>query len=415
MTGLLLDQAEPVVPFGMTVIAQQRGLVSGSRLLPQANRLEHTTAESENSRGLARGWGGGHETILRLDRASLQLPVGWNGTVRKPCCHSGQLRVLSWGSLARQRLTCFRGQSTATSELGCSFERMLLRRKGKLKKCGGLLQRLRSRRQQSVLIAGLARSGTTALFYKLKAAMPPDTCCLFEPPEFDPLRVAGARRILAKVILTHAKMESFDHFKKKILIVRGPRDRIVSGSLYRVYDQPQFCADEAKVAEYMGKLREKEANPKSVSMVELIQLCDRLTGKGISSPREAPNLLVEFQRANPDYFIYKYEDLVLGRFDALSRYLAIDLSPETARVPEDKSRVGRTKDSGSWRNWFLPEDVAHYRPLLEPSMDYFGYGDDWALAAEPTIAHEHASAYLARLVAERRSKEERRLKELKTP
>jgi hypothetical protein len=37
-----------------------------------------------------------------------------------------------------------------------------------------------------IVIFGLAKSGTTALFYKIKNSLPPDTVCLFEPRSFDP-------------------------------------------------------------------------------------------------------------------------------------------------------------------------------------------------------------------------------------
>jgi hypothetical protein len=277
----------------------------------------------------------------------------------------------------------------------------------------GLRRRVFPVPQRSVLIAGPAKSGTTALFYKLKAAMPPETRCLFEPRKFDPSRVAKARDVLAKVILANTDMESFNSFTKKILLVRDPRDRIVSGCLYRVYNRPEFCSDENKVAEFVAKLREKETAPRSVSMLELIALCKRL-GPPNNSRDPSKNSLVEFHRDNPDYFIFRYEDLVLGHFGSLSQYLGIRLSSETAQVPEALSRVGRSKDRGQWRHWFTPEDIEHFRPLLKPLMDCFGYEDDWTLAANPVIAPEHASSYLLRLVAERRARDKARDEKSKT-
>jgi hypothetical protein len=270
----------------------------------------------------------------------------------------------------------------------------------------GLLRRVFSAPQRSVLIAGIARSGTTALFYKLKTAMPPATRCLFEPREFDPSRVSKAQDVLAKVILANTDMESFSSFTKKILLVRDPRDRIVSGCLYRVYNWPEFCSDETKVAEFVAKLRDKEAAPQSVSMLELIALCDRL-GKPPRNPEHRTKTsLAAFHRDNPDYFTFRYEDLILGHFDSLSRYLGIQLSAETAQVPEERSRVGRSKESGQWRDWFTPADVEYFRPRFKPLMDCFGYEDDWTLAANPVVAPEHASSYLLRLVAERRARDQ---------
>lgn len=51
-----------------------------------------------------------------------------------------------------------------------------------------------------IVIFGLAKSGTTALFYKIKNSLPPDTVCLFEPRSFDP-RAVKKKRI--KSLLSH--------------------------------------------------------------------------------------------------------------------------------------------------------------------------------------------------------------------
>jgi hypothetical protein len=51
-----------------------------------------------------------------------------------------------------------------------------------------------------VVINGLAKSGTIALFFTIKQAMPPDTRHLFEPKRFD----AGMRaetNVLAKILI----------------------------------------------------------------------------------------------------------------------------------------------------------------------------------------------------------------------
>ena len=256
--------------------------------------------------------------------------------------------------------------------------------------------------QQSVLIAGLAKSGTTALFYKIKEVMPADTYCMFEPKQFDATEAAGKDSLLAKVLLVGTEPETFNHFKKKILIVRDPRDRIVSGALYRVFNAPEFCKNEAKVAEFVDALCKKEASPSSVSTLELIQLGDRLIGtEHLPLIADAVKTLVTFRRAHPDFFIYRYDDLVLGKFDELSRYLGIELSDEKPTVAAELSRVTRTQGSGDWQHWFAAEDVAYFRPLLESYMRELGYDDDWILASEPYIAPVHASEYVTQIVKDR--------------
>lgn len=82
-----------------------------------------------------------------------------------------------------------------------------------------------------IVIFGLAKSGTTALFYKIKNSLPPDTVCLFEPRSFDPRAVKKKRiksllshrrepDVLAKVLPFRphdpADVDSFSHFERLI-------------------------------------------------------------------------------------------------------------------------------------------------------------------------------------------------------
>src|SRR5215210_8065320 len=133
-----------------------------------------------------------------------------------------------------------------------------------------------------VVIYGLAKSGTTALFYLVKGALAPDAVCLFEPRAFDPralrprqlARLLGRVRepdVLAKVLPFRpsepADAASFSGFDKQILIVRDPRDRVVSRLLYGVYDSTFYRRDE-ELAAFVGLLKRKEAGPRSVSVRE---------------------------------------------------------------------------------------------------------------------------------------------------
>ena len=94
-----------------------------------------------------------------------------------------------------------------------------------------------------IVIYWLAKSGTMALFYKLKNSLPPDLICLFEPRSFAPSvlkqrgfrALLGRRRepdVLAKVLpfrpAAPADVDSFSAFDKQILLVRDPRDRLIS-------------------------------------------------------------------------------------------------------------------------------------------------------------------------------------------
>ncbi len=67
----------------------------------------------------------------------------------------------------------------------------------------------------------------------------------------------------------------------------------------------------------------------------------------------------------------------------------------------------RTRGYGDWKNWFTAEDVAFFRPLLDDYVRLAGLPDDWELAATPTVPPEFASAYVRRIVDEKRHERSR--------
>jgi hypothetical protein len=104
----------------------------------------------------------------------------------------------------------------------------------------------------------------------------------------------------------------------------------------------------------------------------------------------------------PEWFVFKYEDLVDQRFSALSSYLGRKITP-AADLPREDRVKARTKSYGDWRNWFTEADVETFAPLYTPYMKATGYDpNDWALSAEPTIDPRAASEYMQRISSEGR-------------
>jgi hypothetical protein len=103
------------------------------------------------------------------------------------------------------------------------------------------------------LIVGIARSGTSALYFKLKQALPETTWCLYEPPCFDSSDPGGSPSVLAKIVIGppgEFDYTSFRDFDKKIMIVRDPRDNVVSRVLYGPCATEVFRRDKAKIARF---------------------------------------------------------------------------------------------------------------------------------------------------------------------
>jgi hypothetical protein len=256
-----------------------------------------------------------------------------------------------------------------------------------------------------VVVVGLGKSGTSALVYAIRSAMPADTQLLFEPRAFVALHSAN---VAAKVLL-HPKfpMEQafYRQFDRIVLLVRDPRDLLVSKALYRMFNAKAIQSDPAKLDRYLDLLRAKEADPRSVSLTRINRLFQDLVGPTLHSDEGLGRMLsdaVAFHEAYPDCFVFRYEDMVEGRFGPLAQHLSLSADAMRPQVPATLSRVVRSRRAGNWRDWFCLEDVLHYRPLLAAYMSRYGYADDWTLASDPVIRPEECSEYVLRLVRERR-------------
>lgn len=260
-----------------------------------------------------------------------------------------------------------------------------------------------------IVIFGLSKSGTTALFYKIKESLPPDTCLLFEPRRFTP---QVSDHVLAKVLpfkLTDPpEVESFGCFEKQILIVRDPRDRLISKLLYSVYDS-RFVNQDRKVKSFIESLRRKEADSQSVSVQQLLETFAKLNGEEFSLAgwsrdyrQHSIQIPMEFHDQRPSLSLFRYEDLIDQRLEALEEFLGLKLKQGEVSVEPGFERVTRTKSYGNWRDWFTANDVAWLHPLLEPYLQRYYPEADWTLAPTPLIHSAHSSEYVARIVNERR-------------
>jgi hypothetical protein len=253
------------------------------------------------------------------------------------------------------------------------------------------------------LIVGIARSGTTALYFKLKQALPGSTWCLYEPAHFDPSDPGGSPNVLAKILIgapDKSHYATFRQFDKKVMMVRDPRDNIVSRILYRPCGTEAFRRDKAKIAVFIDALLCKESDPHSISVVALIDLFRRLNcSDGPVRSTATHDLALDFHRANNDFLVYTYEDFIAGRYATIEDYLDIALPGGEADVTAQYEHVVRTKMANDWKNWFTAEDVEYFRPRLAAFMHAYGYPDDWALAAEPHISPAHGSEFVRRSIA----------------
>jgi len=279
-----------------------------------------------------------------------------------------------------------------------------------------------------VIITGQGRSGTTALFYAFKKAMPRRTKCFFEPKGFELDDKLLGENILVKILFRNAtRYGSYEEssrpvfqfdcrgvnfFDKKIFIVRDPRDRLISQLLYSVWTEGSL-KDADKVSGFVKLLENKEKTPKSVSFASIINSRIALSKEALtfqdwlSRCAAFYDFSLQFGATNPDFLVFHYEKLVTGRFDLLERYTGLKFS-KNINVEDAYRRVVRTKNAGDWKNWFLEEDVHLFRPIFEKYMRCYGYGSDWTLNSTPHIDPLHASKFVKKLMADRKCFDKRR-------
>ncbi len=250
-----------------------------------------------------------------------------------------------------------------------------------------------------ILVVGLPKSGTTILTYRIAGARD-DVVVEFEPPEGpDPDLAASAATIVTKKLVGSQtlNLDDFADYDRKIWICRDPRDFLVSQSLYRWHrDQPPTDEDRKGFAEALDMIVAKEADPGSVPFLQLKPDDYAGTFDAVAD--------LWRREADEEWFLYRYEDMVAGRYQDLNHYLGFDVDPE-ATVGAGFERVVRRKSTGDWRAWFTEHDVRHYRSgSMAAYMATFGYDhEDWAINPEPHLAPEHGSQYVQALYDDHRS------------
>lgn len=262
-----------------------------------------------------------------------------------------------------------------------------------------------------IAIFGQYKSGTTALFYSIKDVLPKNARLLFEPTEYVADETAGHRYVLAKVILgssgdeLRVRYETFADFEKKLLLVRDPRDWVVSGTLFAIQQEPSIYRNETALSAVVSLLQQKEGDPASLPLIAVLEcILDAIPGQSLDRLRawieEQQRWLLRFHDELGPHLVVRYEEFVDGRVAPLQAYLGLapNLPPAIDDVHE---HTIRTKSHGNWRDWFVEQDVLFFRPLFVEYMRRYGYGDDWRLRDRPRILSRHCSEYVTRMVDRR--------------
>ncbi|GEM_PF-718760 len=251
-----------------------------------------------------------------------------------------------------------------------------------------------------ILIIGEPKTGTSALFYKIKPCMPSGTLFLFEPK--DPLEalemVPPDQAVLTKIHINHftdsVLQEIFKRYNKLVCIVRDSRDTIIFQALWR---SQVFYQDVSRIYTLYRLLKMLESGSQDVGIAALYR--EIFSEK--HDVKNAKEKIISVVKAN-NPFLYKYEDMICGNDATLKQYLGMDVPAE----PEDHvtiRSVVRTKTSGNWRHWFRPCDAVYFKEGMQDFLRFFGYdADDWEISQAQHINPEHCSGYFLKLIDQNR-------------
>jgi hypothetical protein len=260
------------------------------------------------------------------------------------------------------------------------------------------------------MILGTGKSGTTALVYKLAGGLP--NCEAFSGGR--PGKYLGEyENAVYKHTYEQSKGKDFElfrdhlekeHYDRKIWMARDPRDVAVSRMLYRWQRGTKGHKDQYEA--HLERVLQKEKDPRSIPFYEICRYVGYdewpiSTEDVVEAERTRYGPMCDFVKGlGDDWFLFTYEDMVHGRYDAVNKHLGFEVQ-EDAEVPVStgKAKVVRKKSTGDWRHWFTEEDVALFKPVYTPYMELMGYDlNDWSISSNPVIEPEYSSMYMQRLV-----------------
>jgi hypothetical protein len=258
------------------------------------------------------------------------------------------------------------------------------------------------------VIFGLYKTGTTALFHNIRNSLPHAPRLLYEARRFVPEPADPESGVLAKVIVGDENVDhaSFMQFEKKVVIVRDPRDWLISGCLFLTQEIERIYLDSAAIDDIVNSLREKESAPRQFPFSLILEKVLAYSSLGgidafLAWADTILDTLIDFEARLGAGFRISYEDFVDRRVTRLSRYLGIVIGNDIS-MGNEFTHVARSATYGNWKSWFTKEDVELLAPVFRRFLEHYGYDTRWQLDAQPTLEPALGSGYVMRVVERKR-------------
>lgn len=250
-----------------------------------------------------------------------------------------------------------------------------------------------------ILLAGLPKSGTTILTYRVADCFD-NSKIFFEPKGAEGLLdVTEHQRIynhpktniVTKCLyvpkMGHRLSEISSFYNYKIWIYRDLRDWIISSFMYR---WKSLTKEGISIA--VDQLIEKEENPSTVSF------CSLLPPNYLNSLKVKMDLFCDtLLNLDDSWFLLSYENFVDNNNEGLNSYLGVRIN-NSVEVADSFIRVARSKRYNNWKRWFNEEDVLIFKNIMDPYLVKLGYEPEWELENPKILNKSEGSDYLINLL-----------------
>lgn len=217
----------------------------------------------------------------------------------------------------------------------------------------------------------------------------------FEPLSVHNLTLEAGNSVTKLVLDAHEQTIDLDvlaRFDKRIVLLRDPRDRLISSLLFGLHGKTQTNLDRI-----INLLHKKETNANTYPFVSLVlDIYPHMREKDLLQRVHKTHDLINPLTREPNNLItIKYEALMNSDFVKLENYLDICIS-ESVEVPDHHAYGKRISSTQQWKYWFTEADVKFFSPIMNPILELYGYDEDWVLTPQPYIAKAECTQFVLR-------------------
>ena len=251
-----------------------------------------------------------------------------------------------------------------------------------------------------VCIVAMAKSGSTALFQAIRTRMSGDVLERFEPQALDEAKDYKREQQVLTKIIPFARHNAgdweagFKHFDHRLVLVRDPRDLILSGMFFTPQNKNgKLWNSDNKFDGLIRRLKLKIDVPEAHNKFGEV-MDDFSANRGAKIATNYQKLQEQIRDGGR---LITYDDVISGNLDSLWQDLRLPREPLKSDSRWD--HVPRTKASGNWRRWFTEADVATLRPHVDPVLQMFeGLDPNWDLAKSPQLTPAESTDYIVKTV-----------------